>query len=183
MTSALTRTWPALAAAGAGLIFIALGAGAITGTDSPAYLWVIGVLMVLFGVAALGWAARALMTSRLTAPRVVASAALASLALLLAGLTLDPARMSIIPITVAGALTVVVGAYAAATVRRTREPTLNPTAKRAQVVSAVGVFAGVITVAALVTPALAATEAGQLAPDHSAHSEIFDFSESGHAGH
>ena len=152
-----TPAWAAVAAWGAGLIELARGAGAIT-SGGPA--WGLGILLIALGAAGLGWGAATLTRGRLLAPRVGVVGALTSQTAVVAALALGPASTSVVTV---GAASVLLIAVALACARQSRRRT-DAAPPRLSVLSVAALI-----VAAIVTPALSATEAGLLAPDHSDH--------------
>lgn len=175
--SALVRSWPTLAAWGAGLLQLGLGAGAITkGADVAARG--VGVLLVTVGAAALIWGAVALTKGRLVAPRGAMIIGLAGIAATTTVLLVNPVQMSAYPVVVALALSLVVGVTAAVAVRRSarREPSAARTAARTSVW---GLVVGAFLLSGIVTPALAATPVGSDAPGANVN-EVFM---PGHGGH
>ncbi|MGZ0068832.1 hypothetical protein [Microbacterium sp. Yaish 1] len=170
--AALTRSWPTLAAWGAGLLQLGVGAGMITQGTGAADRGV-GVLAVAVGAAALGWGVAALTRGHLVAPRV--AMAIAVVGTIASGLALaaDPMRISVHAVGVTVLLHVAYGVAAAAVVRRARSITADAArpadARATPRTSVVGLVAGCVIVAGLVTPALGATEAGRNAPSHSDH--------------
>ena len=175
-TSALTRSWPTLAAWGAGLLQLGVGAGMIMQGTGVADRGV-GVLAAVVGAAALGWGVAALTRGRLVAPRT--GMAIAVIGTVASGLALavDPVRISVHAVGVAVLLHLAYGVASAFVVRRARSgsddvarSTTPDAADRVSPrTSVLGMIAGCIIVAGLVTPALGATEAGRAAPDHSDH--------------
>ncbi|MBZ4487667.1 hypothetical protein LQ938_02445 [Microbacterium sp. cx-55] len=167
-----TRSWPSLAAVGAGLIQLAIAAGVVTGAGGESRATGPGVLaavLLVLGPAALGWAAFSLTRGRIVGPRLGMLGALVSILVLTAMLMVEPARTSILAVGVAVGMLVVVGVACALQARRTARATDPTAAPRTARASAIGVLIGAAVVGALVTPALASTEAGQLAPSHSEH--------------
>ncbi|GAA1918005.1 hypothetical protein GCM10009775_08240 [Microbacterium aoyamense] len=156
-TRSASPAWTSVAAWGAGLIELALGAGALTSGDSP---WGWGVILIALGVAGLVWGAATLARGHLLAPRTGVAGALASLVAVVAILVLDPARTSVVTV---GAASVLLVAVALSCARQSRRRT-DAAPPRLWVL-----FAAAVIVAGIVTPALGATEAGLLAPDHSDH--------------
>lgn len=170
-TAALTRSWPTLAAWGAGLLQLGVGAGMVTQGTGAADRGV-GVVAVVVGVAALGWGVAALTRGRLVAPRIAMAIAVAGTVASGAALLVDPARISVHAIGVTALLHVAYGVAAAAVVRSARSSSGDARSADDRTVprtSVVGLVAGCIIVAGLVTPALGATEAGRAAPSHSDH--------------
>ncbi|WP_439592830.1 hypothetical protein [Microbacterium sp.] len=157
VTRRATPAWAAVAAWGVGLIELALGAGALTSGGSP---WGLGVVLIALGSAGLVWGAVTLARGHLLAPWAGVTGALASLAAVVTMLALDPARTSVVTV---GAASVLLIAVALACARQSRRRT-DAAPPRLSVLMIAAVL-----VAGLVTPALGATEAGLLAPDHSDH--------------
>ena len=163
----LTRSWPALAAVGSGLLLLALGAGALApslgGPRSTAEA-VIAASLILLGAAALGWAIGTLRCGRPVLPRIGMVAALTSLLVCILALAADPTRTSVAAVAAAALLLVIAGSFCALAVGRRGEAW-----RRDGRTGMIGMVVGSALVAALVTPALAATEVGRLAPDHGSH--------------
>ncbi|MDJ1114295.1 hypothetical protein [Microbacterium dauci] len=181
--SALTRSWPALAAWGAGLLDLGLGAGAVTQGADPASRGV-GVLLVFVGTATLAWGVAALATGRLVLPRLTTGGSLVAIAAVVAALALDPQGVSALAVASALLLTLVVGIAAALTVRRAARSEADATpaasaAREPRRTSMIGLIAGCIVVAGLVTPSLGSTAVGSDAPSHSDHELVLP----GHGGH
>jgi hypothetical protein len=170
---ALTGSWPALAAWGAGLVQLAIGAGMVTGADAaPRGM---GAVLVLIGAAALGWGVPSLARSRVVAPRCAMVLALGGVGTAAGALVADPARVSVVAAGAALTFWVSLGVFAARGVRggdRAAEP--------ARPAGLVGILLGAVVVAGVVTPALGATEAGRLAPDHSGHRLVLPGGGHGH---
>lgn len=164
MTAAtFVRSWPSVSAWGAGLITAALGAGAIIRPDSGAVASGLGIGLVVLGLACLAWGAATLSTGRLVVPRITLAGALVALALTAGLMFAAPAHTSILGVTAACALLVVVGATAAVHLRRvSRGP--NPT-RTAQPMSVVGLLVAAAVIAVVVTPALGATQNAVLLRD------------------
>lgn len=182
--SALTRSWPTLAAWGAGLVQLGVGAGLVTRSTDATARGVGGVLTAL-GVAALAWGIISLARGRVIAPRAGIALALIGTLAAVAALSVAPDRVTLHATGVTVVLWLVLGvATAAVARRRTRgaHPTASPDPGGARAVnvrtvprtSVVGILVGAVLVAGLVTPALGATEAGGLAPDHSDHPLFVD---------
>lgn len=169
--STLARTWGMLSALGAGLVLLALAAGA-GGTAA-------GVLAGA-GAAGLGWGVLSLRAGRALAPRAalgVCAGLLVAAGVLVGSGLAGPAEVPVGPLVAASALIAVVAGNAALVVRRRRTPRPDGEPARAAVdgrLSLVGLVAGALLVAGLATPALAATEAGELAVPHGEHGEHGD---------
>ncbi len=164
--SALVRSWPTLAAWGAGLLQLGLGAGAITKGADPAARGV-GVLLVVVGAAALAWGVAALAKGRMTAPRAGAGIALVGIVATTAVMLVDPVRTSAYPAAVSVVLSLVVGIAAAIAVRRAARaahPVPVSPARTAARTSVWGLIVGAFLLAGIVTPALASTPVGSDAP-------------------
>jgi hypothetical protein len=153
-------SWPAIAAWGGGLVQLALGAGAVTTAPGSAAIRVAGVLLVVMGAAAIGWGALTLARGRIVVPRLVIGGSLAGILATVATMALDPVRVSVFAVAAATALLVAVAFGSAIALRGS---TRRAGAGRARLV---GLFVAAILVAGVVTPALAATEAGQHAVPH-----------------
>lgn len=159
VTRAATPAWAAVAAWGAGLMEFALGAGAMTdGAGRGA-----GVILIVLGAASLVWGTMTLVRGRLVVPRTGVAGALTGIGVVVAAFSLDPARTSIAAVGAAVVLLIAVGVAAA---RQMRRPA-DAAAPRIAVL-----MIAAIVVAGLVTPALGATEAGRLAPDHGSHGVV-----------
>jgi len=157
---AATRSWPPLAAWGAGLIQLALGAGAITGEDAGARLP--GILVAIVGTASLVWGGVRLGGRPATTAGMIV--ALSGIAATTAVLIAAPARTSVLAAAAAVMLAAVTGAVTGRERRVRRMRVADPpSASRAAVT---GILIGALAVAGIVTPALGATEAGRLAPAH-----------------
>ncbi|GAA1757910.1 hypothetical protein [Agromyces humatus] len=172
--AAATRSWPMLAAVGAGLVLLAVAAGA-GGIVQPA--------AAVFGVAALVWSILALRAGRLVAPAaalVACSVFLVGAGALVATGWVGRADVAAGPLVAASAFIVVVAASCALALRRARVTATaparaarpdGPPAAGFDRRSLVGLVAGAALVAALATPALAATPAGGQAVPHGEHLE------------
>lgn len=160
------QAWPMLAAIGSGLVLTATSAGVIDAAaaeEDGAGLAVVGITLSACGCTALGWAVIALRAGRVPAPRATLASALivvaASAAVLSTGLA-APLGVAVLPVLVAVVFAFVVAAGAGVELRRLRRAPLR---RRSSVV---GLIIGAALVAALATPALAATEAGERAVPH-----------------
>lgn len=169
-THAATPAWSAVAAWGAGLLEIALGAGAVTGSEGGLAVRGIGVLLVALGAAALGWGAATLARGRVVVPRAGVVGTVVGIAVSAAALLVDPGRVSVIAVAAASVLLLAVAAACGRTMRTdARSEAAEPTAPRVSVL-----LVAAFVVAGIVTPALGATEAGLMAPDHSDHAVLVD---------
>lgn len=168
-------------------------AGAITASGGHSVIRVAGIVLVVIGAAAIGWGAATLARGRLVVPRVAVAGSLAGVLSASAAMALNPTRVSVFAVAAASALLIAAALGAAITLRRATEParlratvaTPSPDAAGAssgasgRVGTASGarlveLFVAALLVAAVVTPALAATEAGQHAVPHGVHSEIVE---------
>jgi hypothetical protein len=166
--STLARTWPMLCALGAGLVLLALAAGA-GGTAGGA--------LAAAGVAGLGWGVLSLRAGRAIVPGVtlgVGAALLMGAGLLVGSGLAAEADVPVGPLVAASAFIMVVAAHAAVVIRsrarRARAPRGRSTVVDGRL-SLIGLVAGALLVAGLATPALAATEAGRLAVPHGEHGD------------
>lgn len=178
---AATRSWPMLAALGAGLVLMALAAGA-GGAAQPA--------LIVFGIAALGWGVLALRAGRVLAPSVVLVAAAVTLVGMAAAVATGASVSTDVapgPLAAASVFIVVMALSAGLELRgRTRRAgrdeslavgrgvsdasSSRPARREASVAARlIGLASGAALVAALATPALAATEAGEQAVPHGTH--------------
>lgn len=172
-------SWPAFAAWGGGLIQIALGAGAITGEGASVAARAAGFLLLTLGLAALGWGLATLVRGHIVVPRTSAAGAVVGIVLAATQLGLDPSRTSIFAVAVASLLLLAVALRSVREIRRANGRTTTAETDAAAPretpnANVLGIVVGALLVAALVTPALAATEAGQLAPDHGDHGMIME---------
>ena len=178
--AAMTRSWPMLGALGAGLVLAALAAGA---GGAPQ------VVLAGLGVAALGWGVLSLRAGRPVAPRAALGVSVA--ALLAGGAAVGAGAMADVagsPLVAASVFVASVALSAALAVRsrRAEPPWVEDPAQPASSVrveepaqpasrdprprlTVVGLAIGALLVSALATPALAATEAGELAVPHGLH--------------
>lgn len=172
--SALARTWPMLCALGAGLVLLALAAGA-GGT--------VGGVTAAAGAAGLGWGVLSLRAGRALVPDLVLGTGAALLvgagALVGSGLA-AAAGVPVGPLLAASAFVIVVAGHCAVVVRGRARAGREGRAGRADAaaprvaavdgrVPLVGLVVGALLVAGVATPALAATEAGRLAVPHGEH--------------
>lgn len=155
--------WPSIAAWSGGLIQLALGAGAVTTAGGGVALHAAGVVLLALGGAAIAWGTAALLRGRAVVPRLGMIGALGGAFAAVAGFVLDPARMSILAVAPAVALLVVASLGCAVGLRAERAPSRRD-ARMPGRPRIVELIVGAVLAAAVVTPALAATEAGFLAP-------------------
>jgi len=159
-------SWPAIAAWGGGLIQLALGAGAITSDGASPAIRVAGILLVVIGAGAIGCGAATLAQGRIVVPRLSIAGSLAGILAAAGAMALDPTRVSVFAVAAASALLIAVALGSALELRREGQPR----SKR----HLVGLIVGAVLVAGIVTPALAATEAGQHAVPHGEHLEMVE---------
>jgi hypothetical protein len=166
-------SWPAIAAWGGGLIQLALGAGAITTEGASPAIRVAGIVLVVIGAGALGWGAATLARGRIVVPRLSIGGSLAGILAAAGAMALDPTRVSVFAVAAGIALLIAVAFGCALHLRRSpfRAHVRGTDAGRGRVV---GLLVAAVLVAGVVTPALAATEAGQHAVPHG------EMTESGH---
>ncbi len=177
--TAITRTWLAMAAIAAGLIHVALGAGA------PLAL---GVPLVAIAVAEMAWGAAAVVKDRAPFPNAALLGALAPVALwagmiVAASVSGTPELLAPLPFLAMGSATLfsLFVACVLAVHRRRAMRASDPAAgssgatgtaaRRSSSEPSVGryllgVLAGAAVMSALTTPALANTHAGQSAVPH-----------------
>lgn len=153
-------SWAAVAAWGAGLIEVALGAGAVMQDDAARGA---GVVLIALGAGSLVWGAWTLARGRIVVPRAGVAGALAGTVAAVAALMADPARTSVMAVAALTALLISAAIACAGRLRR-RGADADDAPPRLWVL-----LAGAVIVAALVTPALAATEAGRSASPHGTH--------------
>ena len=170
---AATPSWAAIAAWGGGLIQLALGAGALTGVGGGPAIRAVGIILTVLGAAALGWGVAALARGRIIVPRAGLSGSLAGILAATAAMILDPSRVSVFAVAAASVLLIAV-AFACALVLRTAGRAVVSPAPDAVRPQLVGILVGAVLVAGLVTPALAATEAGRHAVPHGEHTQTVD---------
>ena len=168
--AALTRSWPSLAAWGAGLVVLGLSGGMVTrGVDVASRS--VGLALAAVGAVALVWGIAALARGRLVAPRL--AMAIALLGTLFAGVALfvDPVRVSVHAVAVAVAMWLALGVASAVLLRRrSRSSSAADASSRhtgpAPAAGVLGIVVGALAVAILVTPALSAAEAGSYVDDN-----------------
>ena len=177
-----SRSVMALASLGVGLVHLAVGAG------SPLFL---AILLVGFGIAELGWGIALLARGRVVLPRVALPLSLAPVALwgldVTAGIALGSssvtAALPLGPMAAASVLSLVIAFGLAVARRRSRSPRATASAARPGRYL-LGMTAGAMLVAGLVTPALAGTNAGTEAVPHGEHGSTTVVHETpSHEGH
>ena len=177
--TAITRTWLAMAAIAAGLIHVALGAGAPL---------VLGVPLVAIGVAEMAWGVTTVVKDRVPFPNAALLGALAPVALWAGMITAasvsgTPELLAPLPFLAMGSATLFslfiacvlavhrrrgmrasdpAGAPEGAATAPARRSSAEPSVGR----YLLGVLAGAAVMSALTTPALANTHAGQSAVPH-----------------
>lgn len=162
--TALTRTWGAVAALGAALIALAVGAAAVP--------W-LAVPMLAAGVGQAVVAVTALRGTRVPAWLVVSPLVLPTL-LWLGTLLAAPATAAALPFPPLLAESVLaLGAAALLLVRRGEEHEPGP------LLTVLGLLSSAAAVGAITTAALAGTHAGDFAQPHGEHGIV----ETGHSGH
>jgi hypothetical protein len=170
--SAVTRAWLGFAALGTGMIHLAL----VISSPPP-----IAAVLAACGLAECAWGMLAFARERIAAPRAVLAGAMAPVvlwALLVAaaaaaGRSAIASSLGFTALAVATLLELFVAAVIAVQLRRGvdfRAPSRMPPAGR----YLLGLMLGGLAVAALTTPALAATEAGRFAQPHGQHSDTFE---------
>ena len=147
--SPITRSWVAFAAAGAGLIHLALVISAPT---------LVGILFAVVGVAEFGWGVLVVFDGRFLAPRIAVIAVLAPIALWIAALVtaLDPGAFRPFPLAIATLLELFIAVAIGLSLRRGSAATTPGTGRLV-----IGLVAGALVIGGLTAPALGATEAGQ----------------------
>jgi hypothetical protein len=178
----ITRTWLAMAAIGAGLIHVALGAGA-----PP----VLAVPLIAIAVAEVAWGVLTVLKDRVFTPTVALAGALAPIGLWVllitaASVSGAPELLSPLPFLAMGSATLfdlflagvlavqrrrAMRAAAPASPARNADANADAEPNRGAAEPSVGryllgVLAGACVVSALTTPALANTHAGQSAVPH-----------------
>ncbi|WP_127794608.1 hypothetical protein [Agromyces sp. LHK192] len=167
----LTRSWPMLAALGAGLVLVAVGAGALDGAIRGIAT---SVTLAGCGLTALGWGVLALRAGAIPAPTATLGAVVGVLlltAVLLSNGLAAELDLAALPLLAADALLLVVGIGAALALRRGQRGSVGRGRQHGRPsepvgTSLVGMAVGAALVAALATPALAGTEAGGSAVPH-----------------
>ncbi|WJL96551.1 hypothetical protein QSU92_05055 [Microbacterium sp. ET2] len=163
---ALVPAGPAAAGWGAGLLLIALGAGALTGEATDLGGRVLGLALATIGFAALVWGGISLARGRLIMTRAVGVTVLVTLVALVAAFIHDPAGNSILAVAVTALLLTVVAGWTA--VARRRDADARPDA------GSLGIIVAAMLVAGIVTPALAASEAARVSADSGGRVTVLD---------
>lgn len=159
----IRRTWLAFAAIGTGLIHFALVLGSPLG---------LGIALSVLALAEFGWGVVTFSRDEVVAPRVALVVALAPVGawtlLLVASSSLESpelaAALPLLPLAIASLFELFAAAVLGIHLRR-RDKDARPTAPGVARYL-LGLAAGALVVAALTTPALAATEAGEYAVPH-----------------
>lgn len=152
-TTTFVRSWPSVAAWGAALVQAALGAGAIVSPEASTTARGIGVILVSSGLVLLTWGAFSLSRGRIVQPRIICALSLFGVLAMVALLVAAPARTSILAATVGGALLLLVGAWAAAVLRRSDRADGPP-----RPVGITGLLLAAAVTTLVVTPALGAVQ-------------------------
>jgi hypothetical protein len=156
--TAVVRAWLGFLALGAGLIHLAL----VIGSDLP-----VGIPLLVIGVAEFGWGVFAFTAPALPFPAVARIGAIVPIfgwvILLLVG-PVFAVGVRILPILVASLLDVAIAVGITVVLRRRARAEPESPMRPGRYLLALG--AGALVVAALTTPALAATEAGDAAVPH-----------------
>ena len=163
--TAVVRTWLGFLALGAGLIHLALVIGSPLAAAIP---------LLLIGIAEFGWGVVTFASTRIPLPRVARIGVLVPILGWVTLLVVGGAAIGvrILPMLVASLLDVAIAVAITIVLRRT--PREGAPLAAGRYLLAVGV--GALIVAALTTPALAATEAGEFAVPHGTFPD-------GHSGH
>ena len=151
----------AVAAWGAGLIEFALGAGAWTQGGAARGA---GAALVALGVAALAWGAVTLVRGRIVVPGTGVAASLTGIAAGVTALAADPARTGIAAVAALAVLLLATAFSCAGALRASRDGRADASPPRVW-----AIVAAAVLVAAVATPALAATDAGRSAVPHGEH--------------
>ncbi len=169
--STITRSWLAFAAIGTGLIHFAL----VVGSPLP-----LGILLAIVGLAEFAWGVYTFAREDIARPRLVLVGALApmlgwGLLLVVSTAAENPGiakTLPLLPLAIATLFEIFIAVTVAMHLRRIAEHRPEP---RAPGVGRylIGLTAGGLVIAALTTPALAATEAGASAVPHGEHTGQF----------
>jgi len=174
--NAVLRAWLGFFALGAGLIHLALVIG------SPPAL---GVPLVLIGIAEFAWGVITFTAAAVPFARVARIAAVVPIlgwvALLLVSGSAGVPGIRVLPMLVASLLDLAVAIVITVVLRRGDAAPARPLRSGPYLL---GLAAGALVVAALTTPALAATEAGDLATPHGTDEEPYQLNlPDDHPGH
>lgn len=154
-------SWAAVAAWGAGLVQLAVGAGALPQGDAARGA---GIALLALGAAALVWGAVTLARGRIVVPRAGLTGALAGVVAIVAALAADPARTSVFAAAGAVVLLMTIAFTCAARLRAMNRGRADAAPPRVW-----AILVAATLVSGVVTPALAATEAGRSAVPHGEH--------------
>lgn len=174
--NAVVRAWLGFFALGAGLIHLAL----VIGSPLP-----VGIPLLLVGVVEFGWGVLTFTSTAIPLARAAQVGAVVPILgwaalLVVAGPDAVPG-VRVLPMLVASLLDLAVAIAITAVLRRPADAARPIRPGR----YLLGLSAGALVVAALTTPALAATEAGDAAVPHGTHDEtpfVLDLPDA-HAGH
>jgi hypothetical protein len=158
----VTRTWLAFAAIGTGLIHVALVIGSPLG---------LGIALAVLGLAEFAWGVLTFARDTVPFPRAALVAALLPIvgwALLLVTSSVSQmpaiaASIEFVPLAVASLFELFIATVLGVHLRRRGDAAAKPPGVRRYLL---GLSAGALAVAALTTPALAATQAGLSAQHH-----------------
>ncbi|NYF16978.1 thiol:disulfide interchange protein [Microbacterium sp. AK009] len=154
---ALIPAGPAIAAWGAGLLLIALGAGALTADTGDVGSRALGLALAVAGLGALAWGGISLVRGRLIMQRGVGAAALTALGALTAAFILDPVGNSVLSVAATALLLTAVAVWTSIAARRPSRPRRNA--------GILGIIVAAVLVAGITTPALAASEVARISAD------------------
>jgi hypothetical protein len=163
--SQIVRGWLSFAAIGAGVIHLAL----VVSSPLP-----LAILLLVLGLAEITWAVAILVKDRAVLPRSARAGAtvpliLWSVLVVLATVLGDPSVASslpFLPMAMASLLELFLAGVLSAHLRRRADDTVRPVSRAGAVKYLIAMLVGGIVVAAMTTPALAATEAGTVALEH-----------------
>ena len=172
----ITRTWVAFAAIGVGLIHVALVIGSPLG---------LGIPLAILGLTEFGWGVLTFARESIPAPRVALIVALVPVLawslLLAAGSALEDPTLAgalpLLPLAVAALFEFFIVAVIGVGLRRGKDASSAPPGVARYLIS---LMVGALAVAALTTPALAATEAGAYAVPHGEHTDLFNLPDHSH---
>lgn len=157
-------SWAAVAAWGAGLILLAVGAGALPQGGAARGA---GIALLALGAAAMVWGTATLARGRIVVPRSGVAGALLGIAAATFALAADPVRTSVIAVAAAVALLLSIALACAGRVRALARGSADASPPRLW-----AIMVAAVVVAGLVTPALGATEAGRNATGHGTHGVV-----------
>jgi hypothetical protein len=174
--NAVVRAWLGFFALGAGLIHLALVIG------SPL---AVGIPLLVVGIAEFAWGVFAFTATTVPFAQAARIAAIVPIlgwvALLLLSGSAGIPGVRVLPMLVASLLDLAVAIAITVVLRREAAAPARPLRSGSYLL---GLGAGALVVAALTTPALAATEAGDLAQPHGTHEAPYQLDlPDGHSGH